>query len=66
MRECLLNGTPDEVIEQAAQWRDCGVRYLVLINVSVMQRSLAQGVWRRCVPFDKIVGGSRSSDQLMS
>jgi phthiodiolone/phenolphthiodiolone dimycocerosates ketoreductase len=26
LREITLNGTPDQVIEQAAQWRDCGVR----------------------------------------
>ena len=43
VREFLLNGTPDQVIEQAAQWRDCGVRYMVLANVSFMQRSLARG-----------------------
>jgi phthiodiolone/phenolphthiodiolone dimycocerosates ketoreductase len=34
LRETTLNGTPEEVIEQAAQWRDCGVRYMVLINAS--------------------------------
>jgi len=29
LRETTLNGTPQEVIEQAAQWRDCGVWRLV-------------------------------------
>ena len=44
VREFLLNGTPDQVIEQAAQWRDCGVRYMVLANASFMQRSLRKGL----------------------
>jgi phthiodiolone/phenolphthiodiolone dimycocerosates ketoreductase len=44
LREMTLNGTPEEVVEQAAAWRDCGVRYLVLINGSPMQRSLRKGV----------------------
>ena len=56
LREILLNGTPDEVIEQAAQWRDCGVRYIVLANASVMQRSLRKGL-TSVVPFNKIVRG---------
>jgi phthiodiolone/phenolphthiodiolone dimycocerosates ketoreductase len=29
LRECLLVGTPDEVIDQAAEWRDHGLQYLV-------------------------------------
>jgi phthiodiolone/phenolphthiodiolone dimycocerosates ketoreductase len=56
MREILLNGTPDEVIEQAAQWRDGGVRYLVIINASVMQRSLRKAL-ASVMPFNKIVRG---------
>ena len=30
IRDVWLTGTPKEVIEQAAQRRDCGVRYMVL------------------------------------
>lgn len=56
VRECLLNGTPDEVIEQAAQWRDCGVRYMVVLNVSFMQRSLRKGLMS-VQPYSKIVRG---------
>jgi phthiodiolone/phenolphthiodiolone dimycocerosates ketoreductase len=56
MREIFLNGTPDEVIEQAAQWRDCGVRYMVLVNMSVMQRSLRKGL-TSVQPFNKVVRG---------
>jgi phthiodiolone/phenolphthiodiolone dimycocerosates ketoreductase len=36
-----LLGTPDEVIEQAAQWRDCGVRHMVLFNLSIAQRMMS-------------------------
>jgi phthiodiolone/phenolphthiodiolone dimycocerosates ketoreductase len=56
VREFLLNGTPDEVIEQAAQWRDCGVRYMVVVNVSFLQRSLRKGLMS-VQPFNKIVRG---------
>jgi phthiodiolone/phenolphthiodiolone dimycocerosates ketoreductase len=56
MRECLLNGTPDEVIDQAAQWRDCGVRHLVLGNVSFLQRSMRKGL-AAVMPFNKTVRG---------
>jgi phthiodiolone/phenolphthiodiolone dimycocerosates ketoreductase len=56
MREILLNGTPDEVIDQAAQWRDSGVRYTVLVNVSIIQPSLRKGL-AAVTPFNKIVRG---------
>ena len=54
--EVTLNGTPDEVIEQAAQWRDCGVRYMVLAHVSPIQRSLRKGLMS-LPAFSKIVRG---------
>lgn len=56
VRDMYLAGTPDEVIDRAAQWRDCGVRYLVLANVTMMQRSLRNGL-AATVPFYKIVRG---------
>lgn len=56
MREILLNGTPDEVIDQAAAWRDCGVRYMVLINASFIQPSLRRGL-AAVMPFNKIARG---------
>ena len=58
VREFLLNGAPDEVIEQAAQWRDCGVRYIVLVHASLMQRSLRKGL-TSMQPFNKNVRGLR-------
>ena len=54
IREVWLTGTPKEVIEQAAQWRDYGVRYMVLWNVSTFQRSLRKGL-ASTQPFNKIV-----------
>lgn len=54
IREVWLNGTPKEVVEQAAQWRDCGVRYMVLLNMSTFQRSLRKGL-AATQPFNKIV-----------
>jgi phthiodiolone/phenolphthiodiolone dimycocerosates ketoreductase len=44
LRAATLNGPPEEVLEQAAHWRDHGVRYLVLSNVSPLQRSLRKGL----------------------
>jgi len=56
LRDAALCGTPDEVIEQAAQWRDCGVRYLVLANLSFLQRSMRKGL-TSALPFGQIVQG---------
>jgi phthiodiolone/phenolphthiodiolone dimycocerosates ketoreductase len=56
LRDTFLVGTSDEVIDQAAQWRDCGVRYIVLPHVSLLQRSLRNGV-AATAPFFKIVRG---------
>jgi phthiodiolone/phenolphthiodiolone dimycocerosates ketoreductase len=56
LRETTLNGTPEEVIEQAAQWRDSGVRYMVLINASPLQRNLRKGL-ASVPPLNKIVRG---------
>ena len=54
--EVTLSGTPDEVIEQAAQWRDCGVGYMVLINAGPLQRSLRKGL-AAMQPLNKIIRG---------
>jgi phthiodiolone/phenolphthiodiolone dimycocerosates ketoreductase len=56
LKEALLTGTPDDVIDQAADWRDHGLRYLVVCNVSILQpnprRSLASNA-----PFFQILRG---------
>lgn len=56
LRDSALCGTPDEVIEQVAQWRDCGVRYMVLSNLSMLQRSLRKGL-ASARSFGQIVQG---------
>ena len=50
----LLAGTPDEVLERAAEWRDCGVRYLVLANIGLLQQSLRKGM-ASAVSFTQVV-----------
>ena len=44
VRDCLLCGTPDEIVDRAAQWRDAGVEYAVLANLGPLQRSLRKGL----------------------
>ncbi len=39
-----LNGTPAQVIEQAATLRDCGVRHLVVGNISTLQPDLRKAL----------------------
>ena len=56
MRDLFLAGTPDQVIDRAAEWRDCGVRYLVLVHVSFLQRSVRNAV-AAMAPFYKVVRG---------
>jgi len=54
LKECLLTGTSDEVIEQAAEWRDHGMEYVVICNVSVVQPSLRRGL-AATVPLMRIL-----------
>ncbi|WP_018603897.1 LLM class flavin-dependent oxidoreductase [Mycobacterium sp. 155] len=44
LREMYLCGTPDEIVDRAAEWRDSGVRHLVVVNVGPLQRSLRKGM----------------------
>jgi alkanesulfonate monooxygenase SsuD/methylene tetrahydromethanopterin reductase-like flavin-dependent oxidoreductase (luciferase family) len=44
------------VTAQAAEWRDHGLRYAVLVNLSLLQPSLRKGVGAS-LPFTKILGG---------
>jgi phthiodiolone/phenolphthiodiolone dimycocerosates ketoreductase len=54
LKQVFLTGTPDEVIEQAAEWRDCGMDYPVLANMSAVQPSLRRGLAAN-IPFMKIL-----------
>jgi phthiodiolone/phenolphthiodiolone dimycocerosates ketoreductase len=56
MRESTLNGTPDEVIDQPANYRDQGLRYLV----GVLQPSLRKGIASN-LAFAKIIRGLKKT-----
>jgi phthiodiolone/phenolphthiodiolone dimycocerosates ketoreductase len=56
VRGASLCGTPAEVIEQAAEWRDHGVRYLVAANISTLQPSLRKGL-TATMAFRKVIRG---------
>lgn len=44
LSETLMTGTVEDVIGQAAVWRDHGARYLVLCNIGFLQPSLRKGL----------------------
>lgn len=56
LKEALLTGTPEDVIDQAAEWRDHGLRYLVACNASIAQPSLRKSL-ASTAPFFKILRG---------
>ncbi|OBK37727.1 hypothetical protein A5659_01400 [Mycobacterium sp. 1165196.3] len=56
MRAAFLTGTPDDIIDQAAVWRDSGVRYIVLCNLSVLQPSLSRAL-SAGIPLQRILRG---------
>ncbi len=58
MQEGAFTGTPAEVIEQVADWRDHGLRYVVVCNVSAGQPKLRRGL-AASVPFARILRGLR-------
>lgn len=64
-RDVGLVGTPDEVIDRAAEWRDCGVRYIVVLNLSSLQRSMRAG-FAANASFSKIVRGLKKLYPLVS
>jgi phthiodiolone/phenolphthiodiolone dimycocerosates ketoreductase len=53
-KEAFLTGTPDEVIEQAAEWRHHGLDYPVVANISAVQPSLRRGL-AATAPFIRIL-----------
>lgn len=44
MKEICFHGTPDEVLGQVAEWRDHGLRYLLVINGSQLNPKLRKGM----------------------
>jgi phthiodiolone/phenolphthiodiolone dimycocerosates ketoreductase len=59
MKEFFLTGTPQEVIGQVAEWRDHGLRYLVAMNLSILQPSLRNGLAANA-PFLRILRGLKT------
>lgn len=58
MRENVLHGTPAEVIDQLAAWRDSGVTYGVLSDASSLGPNLRRGL-AAGLPFAKILRAAR-------
>jgi phthiodiolone/phenolphthiodiolone dimycocerosates ketoreductase len=56
LKDALLAGTPNEVIDQAAAWRDHGVSYLVVNNLSILQPALRKGL-ASVAPFFNVLRG---------
>jgi phthiodiolone/phenolphthiodiolone dimycocerosates ketoreductase len=54
----LLTGTPPDVIGQVAEWRDHGLQYPVICDISAVQPSLRRGLVAS-FPFTKILRGLR-------
>ena len=58
IKQGVLTGTPDEVIDQLAAYRDQGERYPVLVNVAIIQPKLSRGL-STALPFMRILRGIR-------
>jgi phthiodiolone/phenolphthiodiolone dimycocerosates ketoreductase len=56
LKEAFLTGTPDDVIDLAAHWRDHGLRYAVVVNISTLQPSLRKGL-AASIPVTAILRG---------
>ncbi|MEZ0340942.1 LLM class flavin-dependent oxidoreductase [Mycobacterium sp. pV006] len=56
MRELCFHGTADEVLEQVAEWRDAGLRYLVVINGSQLNPRLTKAA-SASLPFTRVLRG---------
>jgi phthiodiolone/phenolphthiodiolone dimycocerosates ketoreductase len=58
LKDACLQGTHDEIVDQLADWRDHGLSYPVLLNLSTLQPSLRRGL-AASGPFAKILRGVR-------
>ncbi|MBY0387462.1 MAG: LLM class flavin-dependent oxidoreductase [Mycobacterium pseudokansasii] len=58
MKEVVFSGTPEEVVEQVAEWRDHGLEYLLVINGSLVNPSLRKAV-AASLPHAKVLRGLR-------
>ncbi|MGO8963658.1 hypothetical protein [Mycobacterium sp.] len=58
LKDACLQGTPDEIVDQIADWRDHGLSYPVLLNLSTLQPSFRRGM-AAGNPFAKALRGIR-------
>jgi phthiodiolone/phenolphthiodiolone dimycocerosates ketoreductase len=58
LKDACLQGTHDEIVDQLADWRDHGLSYPVLLNLSTLQPSLRRGL-AAGNPFAKMMRGVR-------
>jgi phthiodiolone/phenolphthiodiolone dimycocerosates ketoreductase len=58
LKDAFLTGTAEEVIDRTAEWRDHGLRYIVVANVSIAQPILRKGM-AASGPFFRILRGLR-------
>jgi phthiodiolone/phenolphthiodiolone dimycocerosates ketoreductase len=58
MKELMFNGTPDEIIDQVAEWRDDGLQYLMIINGSPLNPRMRKTL-AATAPFVKVLRGLR-------
>ncbi len=56
MKELTFHGTPDDVLDQIADWRDHGLRYLLVINGSMLNPRLRK-VLAATLPQLKVLRG---------
>jgi len=56
LKDVLLTGTPEDVIDQAAEWRDHGLRYLAAASLSMLQPKLRKSL-ATAAPFFKVLRG---------
>lgn len=54
IRNFVLAGTPDEILDQLADWRDQGLTYPVMLNMGLLQPSLSTGVMTM-LPFAQVL-----------
>jgi len=53
-KESSFQRQPDEVVKQVAVWSDHGLRYLLVVNASPLQRSLIKGAMST-LPYVKVL-----------
>lgn len=56
MKEICFHGTPSDVLEQVAEWRDHGLRYLLVINGSQLNPKLRKGM-SATLPYASVLRG---------